>query len=54
VLTDVALDPFTSHGQDGVLDDSGYVLNDETVAILREQAVRAGARRGRHRGHRPT
>jgi porphobilinogen synthase len=39
VLTDVALDPFTSHGQDGVLDDSGYVLNDETVAILREQAV---------------
>jgi porphobilinogen synthase len=39
VLTDVALDPFTSHGQDGVLDDTGYVLNDETVAILREQAV---------------
>jgi len=39
VLTDVALDPFTSHGQDGVLDETGYVLNDETVAILREQAV---------------
>jgi porphobilinogen synthase len=38
VLTDVALDPFTSHGQDGLLDDSGYVLNDETVAVLREQA----------------
>ncbi|NDY92649.1 porphobilinogen synthase [Ideonella sp. TBM-1] len=38
VLTDVALDPFTSHGQDGVLDDSGYILNDQTVAILREQA----------------
>ena len=39
LLADVALDPFTSHGQDGVLDDSGYVLNDETVAILVRQAV---------------
>jgi porphobilinogen synthase len=39
VLTDVALDPYTSHGQDGVIDDSGYVLNDQTVAILREQAI---------------
>jgi porphobilinogen synthase len=39
VLTDVALDPFTSHGQDGVMDESGYVLNDETMAILTEQAV---------------
>jgi len=38
VLTDVALDPYTSHGQDGVLDDAGYVLNDETVEILVEQA----------------
>ena len=38
VLTDVALDPFTSHGQDGVIDDDGYVINEETVAILREQA----------------
>ena len=38
VLTDVALDPFTSHGQDGVIDDSGYVLNDETVEILCRQA----------------
>jgi porphobilinogen synthase len=38
VLTDVALDPYTSHGQDGVLDDSGYVLNDETIQILVEQA----------------
>lgn len=38
VLTDVALDPYTSHGQDGVLDESGYVLNDETVEILVEQA----------------
>ena len=39
VLTDVALDPYTSHGQDGLLDDKGYVLNDETVAILVDQAT---------------
>ncbi len=39
VITDVALDPYTSHGQDGILDDSGYVLNDETVAVLIKQAV---------------
>lgn len=39
VLTDVALDPYTTHGHDGVTDDSGYVLNDETVAILARQAV---------------
>ena len=39
VMTDVALDPYTSHGQDGVLDDSGYILNDETVAILTRQAL---------------
>jgi porphobilinogen synthase len=38
LLTDVALDPYTSHGQDGLLDDSGYILNDETVAVLTEQA----------------
>jgi len=38
VLTDVALDPYTSHGQDGVLDESGYVINDATVEILIEQA----------------
>jgi len=38
VLTDVALDPYTSHGQDGVLDEAGYVMNDETIAILVEQA----------------
>jgi porphobilinogen synthase len=38
VLTDVALDPFTSHGQDGVIDGSGYVLNDETIEILCRQA----------------
>jgi len=44
LLTDVALDPYTSHGQDGVLDDRGYVLNDQTVAILIEQArVQAAA-----------
>jgi porphobilinogen synthase len=39
VMTDVALDPFTTHGQDGVIDDSGYVLNDETVRILTQQAL---------------
>ncbi|MBP5989543.1 MAG: porphobilinogen synthase [Piscinibacter sp.] len=39
VMTDVALDPFTSHGQDGLLDDSGYILNDETVAVLTQQAL---------------
>lgn len=39
VMTDVALDPFTSHGQDGLLDDTGYILNDETVAILEQQAL---------------
>jgi porphobilinogen synthase len=39
VMTDVALDPFTSHGQDGLLDDTGYILNDETVAVLTRQAL---------------
>jgi porphobilinogen synthase len=39
LLTDVALDPFTTHGQDGLTDDSGYVLNDETIAVLRQQAM---------------
>jgi len=39
VMTDVALDPYTSHGQDGVLDDTGYILNDPTVEILVRQAV---------------
>ena len=46
VLTDVALDPYTAHGQDGLIDDAGYVLNDETVAVLVDQAInqaRAGA-----------
>ena len=39
LLTDVALDPFTSHGQDGLLDATGYILNDETVDVLRRQAL---------------
>jgi porphobilinogen synthase len=39
VLTDVALDPYTSHGQDGVIDDNGYVINEATVEILRDQAL---------------
>ncbi|HEY1059188.1 MAG TPA: porphobilinogen synthase [Limnobacter sp.] len=39
LLTDVALDPFTTHGQDGLIDSTGYVLNDETVAVLRQQAL---------------
>ena len=39
VMTDVALDPFTSHGQDGVLDETGYILNDDTVSLLVKQAL---------------
>ncbi|MGN7917300.1 porphobilinogen synthase [Lysobacter sp. 22409] len=39
VITDVALDPYTSHGQDGLVDDSGYVMNDETVEALVKQAL---------------
>jgi porphobilinogen synthase len=39
VLTDVALDPYTSHGQDGLIDDDGYVVNDDTVAVLVDQAI---------------
>ena len=39
VITDVALDPFTTHGQDGLIDDTGYVMNDETVEVLVKQAV---------------
>jgi porphobilinogen synthase len=39
VITDVALDPYTTHGQDGIIDDAGYVLNDQTVAMLVRQAV---------------
>ena len=46
VMTDIALDPYTSHGQDGLIDASGYVINDETVAVLAQQAqvhAQAGA-----------
>jgi porphobilinogen synthase len=39
VITDVALDPFTTHGQDGIIDDNGYVLNDITVQTLAKQAI---------------
>jgi len=39
VITDVALDPYTTHGQDGIIDEDGYVLNDETVEMLVKQAV---------------
>ncbi|RDB44812.1 porphobilinogen synthase [Halomonas sp. DQ26W] len=39
IITDVALDPYTSHGQDGIIDDSGYVLNDRTVETLLKQAL---------------
>ncbi len=39
LLTDVALDPFTTHGQDGLVDDSGYIINDETVEMLCKQAL---------------
>ncbi len=44
IITDVALDPYTSHGQDGLIDKTGYVLNDETIAVLTRQAeCHAGA-----------
>ncbi len=43
VMTDVALDPYTSHGQDGVIDESGYILNDETLDILVKQALAQAA-----------
>jgi porphobilinogen synthase len=43
VMTDVALDPFTSHGQDGLLDPTGYILNDETVEVLVKQALTQAA-----------
>ncbi|MDG6774565.1 porphobilinogen synthase [Thiomicrorhabdus sp. ZW0627] len=39
VMTDVALDPFTTHGQDGIIDDNGYVLNDDTIDVLMQQAL---------------
>jgi porphobilinogen synthase len=44
IMTDVALDPYTSHGQDGLIDDMGYVINDVTLNVLQKQAlVQAGA-----------
>ncbi len=43
ILTDVALDPYTSHGQDGLLDAAGYVTNDDTVAVLVDQAINQAA-----------
>ena len=43
ILTDVALDPYTSHGQDGVIDDDGYVLNDQTTTLLVKQALAQAA-----------
>jgi porphobilinogen synthase len=39
IMTDVALDPFTTHGQDGLIDDKGYIMNDETVEVLVQQAL---------------
>ena len=39
IITDVALDPYTTHGQDGLIDETGYVMNDETVAVLVKQAL---------------
>src|SRR6185295_19163344 len=43
LITDAALDPYTTHGQDGVLDRHGYVLNDETIAVLERQALTSAA-----------
>jgi porphobilinogen synthase len=43
LITDAALDPYTTHGQDGVLDRRGYVLNDETIAVLEKQALTCAA-----------
>src|SRR5205823_7817916 len=43
VMTDVALDPYTSHGQDGVIDESGYIINDVTLAVLVKQALAQAA-----------
>ena len=54
VITDVALDPYTTHGQDGVIDAAGYVLNDETLAVLREAGARAGRGRASTSSRPPT
>ena len=50
IACDVALDPFTSHGHDGLLNEDGYVLNDETVADADRAGADPGPRRRRHRG----
>jgi len=44
IMTDVALDPYTDHGQDGLIDSRGYILNDDTLAVLEEQALVQAAR----------
>ena len=48
-MTDVALDPYTTHGQDGLLDENGYIVNDETVAMLIAPGAGPGRGRRRHR-----
>ena len=47
VITDVALDPYTSHGQDGLLDDQGYVTNDKTLSVLVKQEIGRASCRAR-------
>jgi porphobilinogen synthase len=47
IMTDVALDPFTTHGQDGIIDENGYVLNDDTIDVLMKQALVACRSRAR-------
>ena len=54
VITDVALDPYTTHGQDGIIDDDGYVLNDVTVEMLTQAGVVTRSSRRRRRSRRPT
>lgn len=51
ILTDVALDPYTAHGHDGLVDDRGYVLNDATVEVLVGQALNQAAAGGRGVDH---
>src|SRR5699024_2243972 len=43
ILTDVALDPYTSHGQDGIVDETGYIVNEPTVEVLVQQALTQAA-----------
>ena len=49
IMTDVALDPYTSHGQDGLLDDHNYIINDATVEVLVKQALAQAAAGAGHR-----